>query len=143
MTEYAARAELLDGMSFRAHTRSGHTLTLDTIPENGGQERGPRPMEMVLVALASCTAMDVISILRKMRQDVTAYEVRIRDVERAAEHPKVYTKITVEHAVRGRNLSEANVARAVELSATTYCPVSAMLEKGAAVKHVYVIEQET
>lgn len=138
---YTAVAQLADGMSFRGRTGSGHDLVLDAAPDAGGQERGPRPMELVLLALAGCTGMDVISILRKMRQDVSGYEVHVRGDERAPDFPKVYTKITVEHVVRGRGLSEASVAHAVELSATRYCPVSAMLGGTAQVLHTYRIEE--
>lgn len=134
-------AELVGPLSFRARTGSGHEVTMDASPEAGGENRGMRPMEMLLAGLAGCTGMDVASILRKMRQDVTGYEVRVTG-ERAEEHPKVYTHIVVEHVVRGRNLVEANVARAVELSATRYCSASAMLEKAARVEHKYTILQE-
>jgi putative redox protein len=93
------------------------------------------------MALASCTGMDVISILRKMRLDVARYEVHVRGDERAPDFPKVYTKITVEHVVHGRGLPAASVAHAVELSATRYCPVSAMLGGSAQVTHTYRIEE--
>ncbi|MFN8558457.1 MAG: OsmC family protein [Dehalococcoidia bacterium] len=141
-TTNSANATLAEGMSFRIRTGSGHELVLDSAADVGGQDRGPRPMEMVLVALAGCTGMDVISILRKMRQDVTGYEVRVVGAERAPEHPKIYTKVTVEHIVRGHNLAEASVARAVDLSATRYCPVSAMIADGGEVTHTYRIERE-
>jgi putative redox protein len=138
----SARVALEDGMAFRATTGSGHQLLLDTAPDHGGAGRGPTPMELVLVALGGCTGMDVISILRKMRQDVTGYEVRVTGDERAETHPRVYTAITVEHIVRGRNLDDASVARAVELSATRYCPVSAMLGETATVTHRHRTVQE-
>jgi len=138
---YSATVTLDEGMSFLGRTSSGFSLTLDATAEAGGEGRGPCPMELVLVSLAGCTGMDVIAMLRKMRQDVTGYEVRVRGDERAPAYPKVYTKITVEHIVRGRDLVEANVARAVELSATRYCPVSAMLGETATVTHTYHIEQ--
>lgn len=137
---YSAAATLDTGMSFVGRTGSGHELRLDASPDVGGQDRGPRPMEVVLLALAGCTGMDVISILRKMRQDVTGYEVRVRGDERAPDFPKVFTRVTVEHIVRGRDLVESSVARAVELSATRYCPVSAMLGSTATVEHRYRIE---
>ena len=138
---YTATATLGEGMSFLGRTGSGFNLILDSTADIGGEGRGPCPMELVLVSLAGCTGMDVISMLRKMRQDVTGYEVRVRGDERAPNYPKVYTKITVEHIVRGRDLAEANVARAVELSATRYCPVSAMLGETATVTHTYRVEQ--
>jgi putative redox protein len=123
------RVELVDGMTFRGVSGSGHDVLMDAEPGVGGQERGGRPMEVVLLAFGGCTGMDVISILRKMRQDVSGYEVRLVG-ERTEQQPTVFTDITVEHVVRGRNLNVDNVRRAVELSATRYCPVSAMLDKG-------------
>jgi putative redox protein len=136
-----ASATLVGGMAFRGKADSGHELTLDSAPEVGGEDKGLRPMELLILGLAGCTGMDVISILRKMRQEVTGYEVRVAG-ERADEHPKVYTHIAVEHVVRGRGLSPQNVARAVELSATRYCPASAMLGKAARVEHTFRIVEE-
>jgi putative redox protein len=123
------RVELVEGMTFKGVSGSGHAVLMDAEPGVGGQERGPRPMETILLAYGGCTGMDVISILRKMRQDVTGYEVRLVG-ERTEQQPTVFTDITVEHVVRGRNLNVDNVRRAVELSVTRYCPVSAMLGKG-------------
>jgi putative redox protein len=85
--------------------------------------------------------MDVIALLRKMRQDVTAYQVEVRG-KRRDEHPQIYTHISVEHVVRGRNLEPERVGRAVELSSTRYCPASAMLSAAAEVKHTFRIEAE-
>src|SRR3990170_2588252 len=130
------RVELIDGMAFRGVSGSGHAVLMDAEPQVGGQERGPRPMEALLLAFGGCTGMDVISILRKMRQDVTGYEVRLAG-DRTEEQPTVFTDITVEHVVSGRDLNEDNVRRAVELSATRYCPVSAMLSRGG----VFVTER--
>jgi putative redox protein len=138
----SARVALEDGMAFRAVTGSGQQLLMDSSPDHGGAGRGPTPMELVLVALGGCTGMDVIAMLRKMRQDVTGYEVRVTGDERAETHPRVYTAITVEHIVRGRNLNDASVARAVELSSTRYCPVSAMLGETAIVTHRHRTVQE-
>jgi len=128
-------------MAFRAISGSGHALVLDAAPEVGGTNRGVRPMELLLLGLGGCTGMDVISILRKKRQEVTGYEVRVH-AERAAEHPKVFTAITVEHVVRGRNLSAEAVRRAVELSATKYCPASAMLGRVAPIEERYRLVDE-
>jgi len=136
-----ASATLVGGMAFLGKAGSGHELTLDAATEAGGENRGFRPMELLILGLAGCTGMDVISILRKMRQDVTGYEVRVTG-ERATEHPKVFTHIVVEHVVTGRGLSPQSVARAVELSATRYCSASAMLEKAAPVEHTYRIVEE-
>ena len=98
-------------------------------------------MEMLLVGLAACTGMDVLAILRKMRQEVTSYEVRVRD-RRSDEHPKRFVEIVVEHVVRGPALDEGAVARAVQLSAKKYCPASAALAAGCPVRHAHVIESQ-
>ncbi len=135
------RIELVDGMQFRGESGSGHAIVMDSAAAHGGVDAGARPMEVVLLALGGCTGMDVISILRKMRQEVTGYEVRVHG-ERTEEQPTVFTEITVEHVVRGRNLGVENVRRAVELSATRYCPVSAMLSKTAAVQERYRVVDE-
>lgn len=138
-----AALELAEGMSFRATSGSGHTLTLDAAPEVGGMNRGPRPMELLLLGLGGCTGMDVISILRKMRQEVTGYQVRVSG-ERAESHPQIFTRITVEHVVRGRGVKPASVQRAIELSATRYCSASAMLERAARIEQTYrIIDDDT
>jgi len=134
---------LRDGMVFDAVTNSGHTLTLDAGPEVGGADQGATPMELLLLGLGGCTGMDVISLLRKMRQAVTAYHVELF-AARADEHPKVMTDITVTHVVTGRSLDPAKVRRAVELSATRYCPASAMLGAAAPITHRYqIVDEET
>jgi putative redox protein len=134
----------LDGeLRFAVRTGSGHALRMDGGDEIGGGQAGATPMELVLVGLAGCAGMDVISILRKMRQDVTGYELRVR-AEQAETHPRVYTAITVEHHIAGHALVEALVRRAVELSHGRYCPVGAMLGRTAAITHeVYLAEAET
>ncbi|HLZ09383.1 MAG TPA: OsmC family protein [Chloroflexota bacterium] len=130
------KVEWREGMTFAATSGSGHSITLDAAPLAGGEERGPQPMELLLLGLGGCTGMDVVSILRKMRQDVTGYEVQVRG-ERAADHPKVFTHITVEHVIRGRNLSAEAIRRAVELSATRYCSAAAMLGTVAKIEESY------
>ena len=129
---------LVDGLHFAAETPSGHTIDLDSRLDSDGPGVGASPMELQLVALAGCTAMDTLSILRKMRQDVTAYEVRAT-YERAKEHPRAYTAIQLEHAVRGRGIVEANVQRAIELTMIRYCPVFAMLHPKVAIRETYKI----
>jgi len=138
----SATVTLKGGMAFDATATSGHSVTLDADEAVGGHNQGFRPMEMLLVGLGGCTAMDVISLLRKMHQEVTEYQVKVLG-SRAEEHPKVYTEITVEHVVRGKKLSPDMVRRAVELSATRYCPASAMLSKAARVVHSFrLIDEE-
>ncbi len=134
------RLDLLDvqGMKMQAITPSGHAVILDTGPEVGGTDQGPRPMELLLVALAGCTAMDVLSILRKKRQPLEGFAMEVRG-ERAPEHPKVYTDIDLLYIVKG-NVDPQAVVRAIELSATKYCSVSAMLRKTARIRYRYRIE---
>jgi putative redox protein len=136
--EAVIRLNDLGGMDFLARAPSGHELILDTDPAAGGRECGIHPKEMLLVALAGCTGMDVIAILRKKRQVVTDYRVRVAATQRA-DHPKVYTQIVVEHIVSGSQIDPVAVARAIELSATRYCSVSAMLSKACAIRHEFRI----
>lgn len=138
--EMSVRAVLESGMRFDVETGSGHHVILDAAEHNGGQDRGPRPMEMLLVALAGCAGMDILTILRKKRQEVTAYEMRVHG-ERAAEHPKVFVRITVEHILSGRHIQPEAVQRAIDLTEEKYCGASAMLGKTAAIIHTFrVIE---
>ena len=138
-----ATVTLKEGMAFDATATSGHSVALDADELVGGKNQGFRPLELMLVSLGGCTGMDVISILRKMKQEVTEYQVKVAGI-RQDEHPKVYTDITVEHVVKGKGVTEASVRRAVELSATRYCPASAMLSKAARVTHRYrIIDVET
>jgi putative redox protein len=125
-------------MSFDGSAGSGFTLPLGTRKEGGGDGDGFSPMELLLVALAGCTAMDVISILEKKRQDVTDFSVSAHG-ERTDEHPRVYTKIHIEYQVTGRNVDRVAVERAVELSETKYCSAQAMLNKTAEITHTITL----
>jgi putative redox protein len=131
----------LQGMAFQARAGSGHELIIDTSPDHGGTASGFEPLELLAVALGGCTALDVIAILRKKRQAVTGYRVRVA-TRQATDHPKVYTHFIVLHIVQGRALDPRAVARAVELSALKYCPVSAMLAHAAQVEHQFRIIPE-
>lgn len=135
-----AAAVFQGGMRFDGQAGSGFSLTMDAESAHGGADGGFRPMELLLVGLAGCTAMDVISILRKKREDVTGYEVRVSG-ERADEHPRVYTTVTVTHIVTGRHVRPESVARAVELSESKYCGASATLSKTARVTHTYEVRE--
>ena len=115
-------------MTFNATADSGFNVVLGTDPGVGGDNDGFRPMEMIAVGLAGCTAMDVISILQKKRQDVTAFETQVH-ADRAAEHPKVYTEITMEYIVTGHGVELDALERAVELSESKYCSVNGMLKQ--------------
>jgi putative redox protein len=141
MSTVTARADLIEGFAFRTASGSGHTFTLDASPPVG-KDAGPRPMELLPMALAGCTGMDVVGLLRKMRQDVTAYAVEVT-AERAEQHPQVLTSIAVTHLVRGRGLDPAAVRRAVELSATKYCSVGAMLREVVDLSESYAVVDET
>ncbi len=124
---------------FVAESGSGHQVTMDGPPDHGGQNQGPRPMEMLLMGLGGCTSFDVMSILKKTRQDVVDCVAEI-EAERADEVPAVFTRIHVHFVVKGRGLKEAHVKRAVALSAEQYCSASIMLEKGGvSISHDYEI----
>lgn len=141
--ELDAIVSLREGMAFTAASGSGHEIVIDTSTEGGGQNQGPSPMELLLMGTAGCTAMDVISILRKKRQKVTAYQVRIHGA-RAETHPKVFTDITIEHIVTGHAVDEAALAHAIELSNTKYCSAHAMMSKTAHITTTHrIIEAST
>ncbi len=128
-------------MTFTGEAESGYTIPLGTDPAVGGDSDGLRPLELLAIGLAGCTAMDVISILQKKRQDVTDFEVKVH-AERAAEHPKVFTHILVEYLITGREVEPAAVERAIELSETKYCPAQAMLAKACTIEHKYTLIEE-
>lgn len=126
---------------FLAESGSGHQVTLDGPPDHGGQNQGPRPMEMMLMGMGGCTAFDVMSILNKSRQEVTDCVAEL-EAERADTVPSVFTKIHVHFIVTGRNLKDAMVKRAVDLSAEKYCSASIMLSKaGVEITHDYEIRE--
>jgi putative redox protein len=133
------RLHLVDELRFTGLTPNGHTIELDSNAD--GPPTAATPMQLQLVALGGCTAMDTISILRKMREDVTAYDVRL-SAERADEYPRVYTSILMTHELRGRAMSEANVHRAIQLTMTRYCPVFAMLYPKVDIRERYEITDE-
>jgi putative redox protein len=130
------QATLATAMRFEVQAGSGHHVTLDAAEHSGGQNTGFLPMEMLLVGLAGCTGMDVISILRKKRQQVTAYEVRVEGI-RADDHPKVFVEISVKHLITGYHLQPEAVARAIELSEQRYCGAGAMLGKVARITQTF------
>ncbi|MEF7616411.1 OsmC family protein [Aquincola sp. MAHUQ-54] len=118
------------GMGFVAETGSGHLLTMDGAPDGGGRNLAPRPMETLLAGAGGCTAYDVVLILKRGRHEVTGCEVKVTS-ERAPVDPKVFTRIHLHFKVSGRNLPEAAVARAIELSHDKYCSATIMLAKTA------------
>lgn len=131
-----ANVRWVQKMQFVATAGSSHAIVLDTTADHGGANTGTKPMELVLVALAGCTGMDVVALLRKMRVNFTGLELNIR-AERAADHPMVYTRIDLEYLVTGPNLEEEKIRRAIELSQEKYCSVSAMLRKACPVNYTW------
>lgn len=129
--ELSAQVVLADGLCFIGRTQSGHEVTMDAAATAGSA--GPTPMELVLISLAGCSAMDVITILRKQRQPVAGLEVQVRG-ERSDDRPRVFTTIELRYLVRGAGVDPVAVRRAIELSQERYCPVWAMLGR-----HVQII----
>jgi len=137
-----ATVTLVEGMQFVAETGSGHALVIDAETQVGGHETGPRPMELMAAGLAGCTAMDVISILRKMQQKVTGLRVHVTG-ERATEFPKKFVSLHIEYMVTGYALSEERVAHAIELSETKYCPAMASLRPGVPITSSFTLLEAT
>lgn len=134
-----ARVQWAGEALFLGESGSGHAVVMDGPPDAGGRNLGVRPMEMLLIGLGGCSNFDVVSILRKGRQPVESCEVFL-DAERAGEEPKVFIKIHLHFVVKGRGLKEAQVKRAVELSAEKYCSASIMLGRaGVDISHDYEI----
>ncbi len=133
------RLETLEGTRLRFGARTGeHVFRFDAGPE----AEGPSPVHAVQAALGACTAMDVISILRKKRQAVTGYEVEVLADRRMDEHPRIFTRMEVVHRVRGRGINPAAVAEAIELSDKRYCAVHAMLEHAVTISSRFEITEE-
>ena len=128
---------------FEAESETGHKVLMDGPPDHGGQNRGARPMEMILMGVGGCASFDVVHILKKARQDGTDCRCEM-DAERAQDQvPAVFTRVHMHFVVRGRNLKEAQVKRAVELSAEKYCSGSIMLSRaGVIIEHSFSVEQD-
>lgn len=126
-----------DAVHLEARNEQGTVVHMDGSPDIGGQELGARPMQLVLMALGGCTSMDVLSILKKMREEVKGYKVSV-EAERAQEHPMVFTKIHVHYSFEGK-LKKENVQKAIDLSMDKYCSVTHMLNKTADITHSFEI----
>ncbi len=133
-----ATVTLNQGVSFTAVADSGHPVVIDGAPEHGGENRGSRPMELILMGLGGCSAFDVVHILRKSRQEVSDCKVEL-SAERAEEPPRVFTRIHLHFIVSGQGLTESRVERAVRLSAEKYCSASIMLGKAVDITHDFAI----
>jgi len=129
-------------MAFEGLSESGHRIIMDASEEVGGENRGVRPMELVLLSLGGCTGMDVVSILRKMRVTYTSFEIEL-DADRVLTHPKVYERLVLRYRLEGDRASSDQIIRAVKLSQEKYCSVSAMLARTAEVLVEIVLNGET
>jgi putative redox protein len=136
-----AKVTWSNGMSFTGSAETGFNVPLGADPSVGGANDGFRPLELMAVSLAGCTAMDVVSIIRKKQQAVTAFEVQV-SAEQQHEHPHVFTKAVITYRVTGHNIDEAAVLRAIELSATKYCPAQTMFAKAFPMELVYEIYED-
>ena len=135
-----ARVHLTEGVTFVAESGSGHAVVVDAAPDVGGRDLGPRPMELVLMGAGACTAIDVMHILRKSRQAVTDCVVEL-EAERAAEEPKVFTRIRMRYVVTGKALAAAQVERAIKLSKEKYCSATIMLAKTAEIDFDFEVRE--
>ena len=128
----------VDGMLMVGKSHSGHSITMDGPHEIGGENLGVRPMEMLLLGVAGCTMIDVVSTLKKMRQDLTQCETKV-NAERANDHPKVFTDIHIQFILKGKDLDQNKIEKAITLSAEKYCSASIMLGKTASITHDFEI----
>jgi putative redox protein len=136
-----AKVTLLDNMQFTGTASSGHTLIMDAEDESGGHNKGFRPMELLLVGFGGCSGMDMISILRKKRQQVSGLEINVRG-EKSDTAPKIYKKVHIEYVIKGKGVEKEAVERAIDLSLEKYCSVAATLAKAGTVTHTYRIIEE-
>jgi len=138
MATSKAYLKQVKGITFAGKADSNHWITVDGPVDFGGNNAGISPKELLLISLAGCTASDVVSILQKIRVKLDDIEINISG-EMTEEHPKVFTKIDLEYVFYGDNIAEKDVERAIDLSQTTYCGVTAMLEKAMEINHTYKI----
>jgi putative redox protein len=137
-----ARVKWVEGLTFLGESGSGHAVVMDGAPEHGGRNLGVRPMEMLLLGLGGCTAIDVVMILRKGREKVADCSVAI-EAERAPSDPKVFTRIHLHYTLAGEALDPRKVERAIALSNEKYCSATAMLARSAEITHGFEIAPES
>jgi len=142
MSTLKAKVKYVDGLQFVGEGQSGHAVVMDGSPNHGGSNTGLRPTELLLLGLGGCTGMDVVSILKKKKQKVTALEINVVGTK-TAEHPARFTDVEIEYVVRGHGVEDAAVKRAIELSMDRYCSVKATLEGQTKVGFNYRIEEES
>ncbi|HBO83998.1 MAG TPA: osmotically inducible protein OsmC [Deltaproteobacteria bacterium] len=136
-----AKVTYVDGLQFVGEAESGHAIVMDGDAGVGGRNTGLRPTELLLIGLGGCSGMDIVSTLKKKKQEINGVEIKVKG-ENAENYPKKFTDIDIEFIVRGRNVSEAAVKRAVELSMGKYCSVKATVEGSAKVTWSYKIIEE-
>lgn len=136
-----ATVQWKENMTFFGMPDSGFPVQLDSDSYFGGTNSGIRPMEMIALGLAGCTAMDVLSILQKKRQKITGFEVQV-SAPRSAEHPHVFSSAVINYVLTGKNVDETAVLRSIELSVTKYCPVQKMLEQAFPMVLYYEIYED-
>jgi putative redox protein len=139
MAEKKAIVKQVQGITFAAKADSNHWVTMDGPEDFGGSNAGTRPKEFLLIALGGCTGSDVAAILKKRKAPITGFEMNITGNE-SEEHPKVFTDIHVEYVFYGDGIDPTDVERAIEMSTTKYCSVSAMLKASVRITHSYRIE---
>ena len=136
-----AKVTYVNGMQFVGEAESGHAIIMDGPAETGGQNTGLRPTELLLIGLGGCSGMDVVSILRKKREKVTGVEVSV-DGQKAEDYPQKFTEIKLNFLIKGSNISEEAVKRAIQLSMDKYCSVKATIEGSAKIDYAYKIIEE-
>jgi len=138
-TPSVVRVKWIDGIRFVATDSVGHSIVMDASKQVGGEGSGFSPLQLLLAALGGCTGIDIVDIMRKQRQPVDDLEIVVSG-ERVEEPPRVYKKIHVEYRVKGKDIKEKAVQRAIRLSEDKYCSVGAMLKANAAVTSNYIIQ---
>ncbi len=141
MSTRKAYIKQVKGITFVGKTDSNHWVTMDGSKDFGGSDAGIRPKELILLGLGGCTGSDVVSILAKKRVKLDDFEINI-ETEVSEQHPQVFTKLHLEYVFYGKDINTKDVERAIELSQTKYCGVTAMLEKAVEMTHSYRIEAE-
>jgi putative redox protein len=141
LSTMTAVVTLQENVRWKIEAGTGHSVLIDGPVEAGGENAGFRPMELMLMALGGCMAYDMLMILRRMREDVSNYQVKLVG-QRAEEPPTVYTEVTLEHTITGFGLQEANVKRALNLAESKYCSASAMFSKTAKLNHTIKIVED-
>jgi putative redox protein len=136
-----AKVSYVEGLQFVGSASSGHALVIDADPEVGGGNTAPRPMELLLIGIGACAGMDVVSILKKKKQNIRGLDITVKGGQ-ADTHPKKFTDIALEFIVTGKDVSEEAVKRSINLSMNKYCSVKASLEGSAKVSFSYRIMQE-